>query len=89
MIVNFVKGWVDPSATVLLVVLSQLKNPMTSSGTKPATFRVVAPANYATAYICKKQTGTVNEWFAAQREGVLIGEEENEVAPIGPFGTNC
>jgi hypothetical protein len=37
-----VTGRVDPRATVRLDGLGQLKNPMTSSGMKPATFRLVA-----------------------------------------------
>jgi hypothetical protein len=35
-------GWVDPRAIVRLEALGQLKNPMTSSGFEPATFRLVA-----------------------------------------------
>jgi hypothetical protein len=34
-----VKGWVDPRSTVRLAGLGHLKNPMTSSGIEPATFR--------------------------------------------------
>jgi hypothetical protein len=37
-----VRGWVDPRATVQLEGLGQLKNPMTSSGIKPSTFRLVS-----------------------------------------------
>jgi hypothetical protein len=37
-----VRGLVDPRAIVLLEGLGQLKNPMTSSGIEPATFRLVA-----------------------------------------------
>jgi hypothetical protein len=37
-----VRGLVDPRATVWLEGLSQLKNPMTSSGIEPATFWLVA-----------------------------------------------
>jgi hypothetical protein len=37
-----VRGWVDPKAIVRLVGLRQLKNPITSSGLEPATFRLVA-----------------------------------------------
>jgi hypothetical protein len=36
-----IRGWVDPTAIVWLERLGQLKNPMTSSGTEPATFRLV------------------------------------------------
>jgi hypothetical protein len=35
-------GWVNPRVTVWLEGLSQLKNPMTSSGIKPMTFQLVA-----------------------------------------------
>jgi hypothetical protein len=38
----FVKGGVDPRATVRLEGLGQLKNPMTSLGIEPMTFRLVA-----------------------------------------------
>jgi hypothetical protein len=37
-----VGGWVDPRVIVRLEELRQLKNPMTSSGIEPATFRLVA-----------------------------------------------
>jgi hypothetical protein len=37
-----VRGWVNLRATVSLEGLSQLNNPMTSSGMEPATFRFVA-----------------------------------------------
>jgi hypothetical protein len=37
-----VRSWVDPRAIVRLGGLDQLKNPMTSSGFEPATFRLVA-----------------------------------------------
>jgi hypothetical protein len=37
-----VGGWVDPRALVWLEGLGQLKNPMTSLGIEPATFRPVA-----------------------------------------------
>jgi hypothetical protein len=37
-----VRGRVDPRAIVWLEGLSQLENPMTSSGIEPATFRLVA-----------------------------------------------
>jgi hypothetical protein len=36
------KGRVDPRAILRLVGLHQLKNPMTSSGTEPTTFQLVA-----------------------------------------------
>jgi hypothetical protein len=35
-------GWVDPRGVVRLVGLGQLKNPMTSSGIEPTTFRLIA-----------------------------------------------
>jgi hypothetical protein len=37
-----VKGWVRPRAIVLLEGLSQMENPITSSGIETATFRLVA-----------------------------------------------
>jgi hypothetical protein len=37
-----VGGWVDPRVIVRLEGLCQFKNPMTSSGIKPATFQLVA-----------------------------------------------
>jgi hypothetical protein len=37
-----VRGLVEPRATVQLEELGQLKNPMTSSGIEPITFRIVA-----------------------------------------------
>jgi hypothetical protein len=37
-----VRDWVDPRAVVRLEWLDKLKNPVTSSGFKPATFRLVA-----------------------------------------------
>jgi hypothetical protein len=37
-----VRGWVDPRAIVRLEGLGKLKNPVTSSGTEPATSRLVA-----------------------------------------------
>jgi hypothetical protein len=37
-----VQGWVDPRAIVRLEGLGQFKNPMTSSGFEPPTFRLVA-----------------------------------------------
>jgi hypothetical protein len=37
-----VRGWVDPRAKVRLEGLDKLKNPITSSGFDPATFRLVA-----------------------------------------------
>jgi hypothetical protein len=38
-----VRGWVDPRIIMRLEELVQLKNPMTSSGIEPATFRLVVP----------------------------------------------
>jgi hypothetical protein len=37
-----VRDWVDPRATVRLEGLGKLKNPMTTLGIEPATFRLVA-----------------------------------------------
>jgi hypothetical protein len=37
-----VRGWVDPRAIVRLEGLFQLKNPVTSSGFDPATYRLLA-----------------------------------------------
>jgi hypothetical protein len=37
-----VRGWVDPRVIGWLEGLGQLKNPVTSSGIEPATFRLVA-----------------------------------------------
>jgi hypothetical protein len=37
-----VRRLVDPTAIVRLEALGQLKNPVTSSGIEPATFRLVA-----------------------------------------------
>jgi hypothetical protein len=37
-----VRGLFDPRAIVRMEELDQLKNPVTSSGTEPATFRLVA-----------------------------------------------
>jgi hypothetical protein len=37
-----VRGWVDTRAIVRLEVLGPLKNPMTSSGTEPTTFQLIA-----------------------------------------------
>jgi hypothetical protein len=51
MVLISVRGWVSPRAIVWLEGLSQLKNPMTSSGLKPATFWLVVSAstNYTTS----------------------------------------
>jgi hypothetical protein len=43
-------------AIVRLEGLGQLKNGMISSGIEPATFRLLAPTNYATACLIKKYT---------------------------------
>jgi hypothetical protein len=42
LILTSVRGWVDYRAIVRLEELGQLRNLMTSSGTEPATFRLVA-----------------------------------------------
>jgi hypothetical protein len=49
-----VRGWVDSRAIVRLEELSHLKNPMTSSGIKPATSGLYysTSTNYATACLC-------------------------------------
>jgi hypothetical protein len=51
MVLISVRDKVDPGAIVRLEGLGQLKNPMTSSGIKPATFWLVAyvSTNYTTA----------------------------------------
>jgi hypothetical protein len=42
LVLIFIRGWVDPRAMVWPEGLSQLKNPMTSSGIEPVTFWLVA-----------------------------------------------
>ena len=42
----FVRGWVDPTATVRPEVSHQWKFPMTSSGIEPATFQLVAQCRH-------------------------------------------
>jgi hypothetical protein len=37
-----IRGWVDSKAIVKLEGLGKFKNPVTSSGLEPATFRLVA-----------------------------------------------
>jgi hypothetical protein len=56
---------------VRLEGLGQFKNPMTSSGIEPATFRLVASTNYATAfpYTYKKSQlkAKINQQFSLSR----------------------
>jgi hypothetical protein len=42
LVLNSVTGCVHPKAIIWLEGLSKLKNPITSSGMEPATFRLVA-----------------------------------------------
>jgi hypothetical protein len=49
-----VGGWVEPKAIVQLEGLSQLENPVTSSGVKPVTFWLSVPTKYATVHPCDK-----------------------------------
>jgi hypothetical protein len=42
LVIVSVRDWVDPRAIVQLEGLGKLKNPVTSSGFKPVTFRLVA-----------------------------------------------
>jgi hypothetical protein len=42
LVLNYIRDWVEPRAIVRLEGLLQLKNPITSSGMEPVTFRLVA-----------------------------------------------
>jgi hypothetical protein len=42
LVLTSIRGWVNPRATVRMEGSGQLKNSMTSSGIKPATFQLVA-----------------------------------------------
>jgi hypothetical protein len=44
------RGWVDTRAIARLEGLDQLKNPVASSGIRPATFRIVAQCLYQLRY---------------------------------------
>jgi hypothetical protein len=66
---------VDPRAIVWLEGLGQLKNPMTSSGIEPATFRLVAysaSTNYATAYYFKVKSKSPSQYL----EKLIFGSQE-------------
>jgi hypothetical protein len=59
-----VRGWVDLKAIVRLEGSRQLKNPITSSGTTPATFRLVAQCLLPTTILhASEETESIQDKF--------------------------
>jgi hypothetical protein len=65
----YVRGWVDPTVIVRLEGLGQLKNPVTSSGIEPETFRLIAYCLNKLRY--RTAIENVHKWRTTQRRNTI------------------
>jgi hypothetical protein len=82
-----VRGWINPGTTVELEALGQLKNPMTSSGIEPMTFRLGAQClNQLHCVPQDLQQGVSTHWCSLTKKKVCCGEIRWLTGPcIGKF----
>jgi hypothetical protein len=68
-----VRGWVDPSVIMRLQGLGQLRNPITSSGIEPATFRLIAQCLNQLRYRMPHLTGMYHLNLRSARPVITFG----------------
>jgi hypothetical protein len=87
LVLIYVRGWVELWAIVRLDILRELRNPTTSSGMKPATFRLILRTNYlhrTHSFLRSRQSfshSRISKHFV-ESEGLLSCSQELSMVPI-------